>query len=416
MKKAIKYLSGMKSRCFMLLTCLILLVGATSCSSDDFGTNLPDDPKQLSKSELLQKYSKAELIEQALSRMPKTRATNSCLRMITIKDSITIRYSATEDMKIHVNNKTIIPMKKGNNITYSYGFPDDDLSHVVEIRGSQLAIQSLNIDDNGLIWFEIYSNENLVILSCVNNHLDELNLTKFPKLHTLYITNNEFSNIDITCLPQLQVLRADNNQLTAVSVSENLNLRTLNLERNNITNIDLSKNTNLTGFSLSHNPITNLDLSKNINLSIIFLENVPIQTINDVIISDTIFSFFPKLSYLNIAYTSFDALNLSCNPLITWIDISGTAITQLDISNLQIRLLNATRSKLTNLIYEKKDLNNLYELRIESTPFEKVWDNINSLSSNLPERSETNPGHLYTYSKYIYLLEINRNDHWLINQ
>ena len=97
-----------------------------------------------------------------------------------------------------------------------------------------------------------------------------------------------------------------------VSVSENLNLRTLNLERNNITNIDLSKNTNLTGFSLSHNPITNLDLSKNINLSIIFLENVPIQTINDVIISDTIFSFFPKLFAIHINYSNpfFHILNL----------------------------------------------------------------------------------------------------------
>ena len=91
MKKAIKYLSGMKSRCFMLLTCLILLVGATSCSSDDFETNLPEESKQLSKSELLQKYSKAELIEQALSRMPQTRADNNRVRMITIKDSITIR-------------------------------------------------------------------------------------------------------------------------------------------------------------------------------------------------------------------------------------------------------------------------------------------------------------------------------------
>ncbi len=81
MKKAIKYLSGMKSRCFMLLTCLILLVSATSCSNDNFETNLPDEPKQLSKSELLQKYSKAELIEQALSRMPKCIA--SCDPLIS---------------------------------------------------------------------------------------------------------------------------------------------------------------------------------------------------------------------------------------------------------------------------------------------------------------------------------------------
>ena len=94
MKKAIKYLSGMKSRCFMLLTCLILLVSATSCSNDNFETNLPDEPKQLSKSELLQKYSKAELIEQALSRMPKN----------ILKRLFGIVYSTpAENNKSHIN-------------------------------------------------------------------------------------------------------------------------------------------------------------------------------------------------------------------------------------------------------------------------------------------------------------------------
>ena len=81
MKKVI-CLSSMKSRCFMLLTCLILLVGVTSCSSDEFETNLPDESKQLSK---------AELIEQALSRMPKTRGGNpNAVVMVTIQNSVQI--------------------------------------------------------------------------------------------------------------------------------------------------------------------------------------------------------------------------------------------------------------------------------------------------------------------------------------
>ena len=120
MKKVI-CLSSMKFRCLMLLACLILLVGVTSCSSDEFETNLPEEPKQLSKAELLQKYSKAELIEQALSRMPQTRADNNRVRMITIKDSITIRYSATEDMKIVIGGVTI-SMEKGADMIRNHRF------------------------------------------------------------------------------------------------------------------------------------------------------------------------------------------------------------------------------------------------------------------------------------------------------
>ncbi len=435
MKKAIKYLSGMKSRCFMLLTCLILLVGATSCSSDDFETNLPEESKQLSKSELLQKYSKAELIEQALSRMPQTRADNNRVRMITIKDSITIRYSATEDMKIVIGGVTI-SMEKGADMIRNHRFSDNYLSHTIEIRGSQLAMQSLYIDDNGLIDLEVYSNENLVILSCVNNHLDELDLpNECQALQVLHVSNNELSAIEVTHIPLLYHLYAENNQLTYLDVSGNSNLfqlmlgnnkitaiklsenlSTLNLSGNPIENIDLSNNPNLMNIDVSFTSITDLDLSNNPNLIAISLEGLPIKTINNLSISDLSFVSFPKLMFFNVASTPFTSLDLSKNTMMYSVNISGSAITQLNISGIRVYSLKATRSKLTDLIYTRNDFVRLYDLRIESTPFEKVWDNINSLSSNLPERSETNPGHLYTYSKHIYLLEINRNDHWLINQ
>ena len=435
MKKVI-CLSSMKFRCLMLLACLILLVGVTSCSSDEFETNLPEEPKQLSKAELLQKYSKAELIEQALSRMPKTRANNNRFEMVTIKDSVCIQLSTTETIWIQWTDEEGVAVTAGSNVEKKYKFTDGYSSHCIYIEGTKEAIQSLTIDNNELISLKIYSNENLVTLSCVNNHLDELDLpNECQALQVLHVSNNELSAIEVTHIPLLYHLYAENNQLTYLDVSGNsnlfqlmlgnnkitaiklsVNLSALNLSGNPIENIDLSNNPNLMNIDVSFTSITDLDLSNNPNLIAISLEGLPIKTINNLSISDLSFVSFPKLMFFNVASTPFTSLDLSKNTMMYSVNISGSAITQLNISGIRVYSLKATRSKLTDLIYTRNDFVRLYDLRIESTPFEKVWDNINSLSSNLPERSETNPGHLYTYSKHIYLLEINRNDHWLINQ
>jgi len=403
------------------------MVSITSCNTDYLEDNVPEEQKQ---------FSKAELIEQALSRIPQTRGGDVRVRMITIKDSLTIRYSITDDMEINMDGVSI-PLEKGENRKSNLKFSNDNLSHIIDIEGSGRAIQSLNVDDNGLIFLGIYSNENLGALSCMNNHLDEIDWVDCLNLSSLNVANNEFCSIDLTSFRMLRSFQADYNRLTAIDVSKNMYLDDLFIGNNQITDIDVSENTKLFILELDNNPVKNIDLSKNIDLAAlnvsytqirdldlskniflwtVNLENTPVQILNNLAICDTSFAAFSNLAQLNIAYTFFDSLDLSKNPSLSDIDISGSIITQLNISGVRVHTLKASRSKLTNLIYERKDLENLYELRIESTPFEKVWDNINTLSVNLPDRSEANPGHLYTYSPHIDLLKMNRSGYWLINQ
>ncbi len=99
------------------------------------------------------------------------------------------------------------------------------------------------------------------------------------------------------------------------------------------------------------------------------------------------------------------------------LNISGTGITQLDLSNQEMEYLYATHSQLTNLIYEKSNFKKLYELRIERTPFEGDSLNMSSLALALPSRTEISPGHLYTYSPWInhFASDFARNN-WMINQ
>lgn len=152
------------------------------------------------------------------------------------------------------------------------------------------------------------------------------------------------------------------------------------------------------------------------------LGNQPITTINKRPISYASFSIFPILIALDISGIPFQALDLSKNPRVKELNISETDITQLDILNLQIESLRASHSRLTNLFCDRASLKNLYDLRIERTPFENNHKSLSDLVDILPDRSEADPfgrviqGTLYTYSKEInnyasYLLSWN----WVIN-
>lgn len=430
MKKIMMYLNGIKSTCFMLLACLILSICATSCSSDEFENTLPEEQKQ---------YTKAELIEQALSRMPQTRSTEpNLVIMITIKKAITIRGTLTDSVKIQWDQDKTTSVY-GPDMSVPHTFTDNNLSHYIHITGSESAIRSLMIDNNELISLDIKSNENLTNLSCANNHLDAIDLSGCKKLGGLDISNNEFTSIDLTCLPELLLFHAVNNWLTELDVSANPNIFELYIENNRIRELDLSKNPILFTLEAQNNPlkilkleneilgymdvsytqITDLDLRKCKALWAIILEGTPIERFNNDIIRDTSFISFTELQQLNIAYTSsFTELNLSVNPNVILIDISGSSITRLDISEGQIMYLYATRSKLTDLIWGKQlDLDNLFEVRIEKTPFEKKnWNDTKSFFENFPNRTTTAPGHLYTYSEDINKIAsfiLQRN--WFIN-
>lgn len=389
MKKVIKYLNGMKSRCFILLTCLILLVSATSCSNDNFETNLPDEPKQLSKSELLQKYSKAELIEQALSRMPKTRAVEPYpVMMVTTKKTVSIICYANESVIIHWNSidETLVEREDGNVKTYTYS--DDEPVHGIWLEASSAAIMNLDVYSDGLIFLDVVNNINLTNLSCSYNSLDSLNLDGCYSLRELYADFNPLSSLDLTHLSEL---------------------RTLFVRATQLTDIDVSNNPELEELFVGYNQITDLDLTNNTALKNIGIDALPLRTINNIPINAKSFAAFPKLEMINMHNTSFlDSLDLLDNPLVRYIDISWSTITQMNISNLQIDYLDARFSQLINLKYTLDNLKpDCYYINIIETPFEKNRTNVYFLASSIPDRTRPNrfgsiqQGQLYTTSETI---------------
>ncbi len=380
MKKGKMYLSSIKYRYFMLLACIAILVSAPSCSSDDFENNLPEESEQLSK---------AELIEQALSQMPQTRAADLFpVMMVTTQKTVSIICYANESVIIHWNSidETLVEREDGNEKIFTYS--DDEPVHGIWLEASADAIMSLDVYSDGLIFLDVVNNINLTNLSCGYNSLDTLNLDGCYSLRELYANFNPLSSLDLTHLSEL---------------------RTLAVLATQLTDIDVSNNPNLEELLVGYNQITDLDLTNNTALKHIGIEVLPLRTINNIPINVKSFAAFPKLEIINMYNTSFlDSLDLLDNPLVRYIDISWSTITQMNISNLQIDYLNAKFSQLIDLKYTLGNLKpDCYYINIIGTPFEKNRTNVYFLASSVPDRTKPNRfgsiqrGQLYTTSSDI---------------
>ena len=405
--KTITILNSMKSGYFMLVVCAILLLGATACSSEEFGMEVPEVKKE---------WTKQELIELALSQMAEMRDVKHPAQMIAIKDTISIKCNASEEMTIvwekGVENKTIVPAN--SNAVYTHIYTDGKPSHYITIQGSMDATLNLNVDNNRLIFLEVNA-PYVTHLYCENNHLDSLDLAGGPILRELFADNNELSFLDVSQASMLMDLRASHNRLKEIKLPQySQSFYTLRLTDNRLKEIDLTNNEILFFLHLEDNLITDLDLRGNPYLMDIYLNNLPLQTFNGVPVGAGDFSMYEGLSSVCLANTPFTSLDLSQNPFVMIIDISETSISTLDITNLNdLVCLYASYSELTNLEYISANLSKLRDVRIERTPWENKWEKTLEFISSLPDRKNTTPGTLYTYSLLMDSFVL--PDNWIIN-
>ena len=104
-------------------------------------------------------------------------------------------------------------------------------------------------------------------LSCHNNRLTALDMSKNTALTTLYCFKNQLTALDVSKNTALTELNCYNNQLTALDVSKNTALTELYCSGNQLTALDVSKNTALTWLECNRNLLTALDVSKNTALT-----------------------------------------------------------------------------------------------------------------------------------------------------
>ena len=135
------------------------------------------------------------------------------------------------------------------------------------------ALTNLYCDNNQLTALDVSKNTALTVLSCGYNQLTALNVTKNTKLENLGCGNNQLTALDVSKNTALTDLTCDNNQLTALDVSKNTSLTSLDCHFNQLTALDVSKNTALALLSCSNNQLTALDVSKNTALISLYCYN-----------------------------------------------------------------------------------------------------------------------------------------------
>ena len=136
---------------------------------------------------------------------------------------------------------------------------------IASLKGIEFftALTSLSCSDNLLPTLDVSKNTALNNLQCDGNQLTALDVSKNTKLTELHCYDNQLATLNVAGCTALKQLWCYNNQLAALDLSENTKLEYLRCEENQLTALDVSKNTKLTVLLCGINQLTALDVSKN---------------------------------------------------------------------------------------------------------------------------------------------------------
>lgn len=209
---------------------------------------------------------------------------------------------------------------------------------VIDITPSyDASAQSLVISLEGIEYFTA-----LESLSCSNNLISEMDLSRNTKLVELICLNNKLTSMDLSSLSDLEYCYLDMNALTSLDVTGNSSLKVLSAYTNSIGSVDLSNCPELTDISLQDNLLQNIDLSNNIKLKNVTLDMNQISSI-DV-------TMLPELERLAVVDNKLTELNVTHNPHLIVLNIGQNQLKTLDVSNCpEINTLFCTSNELKEI-------------------------------------------------------------------
>lgn len=135
----------------------------------------------------------------------------------------------------------------------------------------------LSCSENQLTSLDVSKNTALTALDCSGNPLTALDVSKNTAMTGLSCDRNQLTSLDVSRNTALTRLSCYGNQLTFLDMSKNTALTELSCYGNQLTTLDMSKNTALTELDCSENQLTSLDVSKNTALKRLFYQGNPGQ-------------------------------------------------------------------------------------------------------------------------------------------
>jgi hypothetical protein len=255
------------------------------------------------------------------------------------------------------------------------------------------ALKELNAKNNVLTTLNLTGCTALTVLDAVNNQLTALNLSSSPNLTDLRVTTNAIANLNLTGAVNLKNASLGSNQIPSLNLSGNTNLENLDLDLNPTTNLNLSGCTALKNLYISNVPLATADFSNcsaltSINNSSVALASLNVQgctALETLLIGGKPLQKAPltalnvsgltKLKIIDCSYNNLSLLNLtgcsgltslfcidtpiatldfSNSPNITVLNLSGTALQNIDVSNLfSLQSLSATDNPNLKMVFAK---------------------------------------------------------------
>ena len=263
--------------------------------------------------------------------------------------------------------------------------------NISDLTGIQYftALERLSCDNNQLTSLDVSKNTALTSLHCWNNQLTRLDVTKNTALTHLYCRVNKLTSLDVTKNTALTYLDCANNQLTSLDVTKNIALEYLFCYANQLTSLDMTKNTALTQLSCDNNQLTSLDVSKN-----------------------------TALTELSCGSNQLTGLDVTKNTALDWLSCDSNQLTALDVTkNIALEYLFCYANQLTSLDVTKNtaltylncSINQLTSLDVtKNTALTQLSCGSNQLTS-LDVTKNTALTHLYCYGNNLTSLDVTKN-------
>lgn len=193
----------------------------------------------------------------------------------------------------------------------------------------------------------------LTNLSCFNNQLTSLDVTKNTSLTYLSCWSNQLSNLDVTKNTSLTYLDCNNNKLTSLNVTQNTTLNSLYCNYNQLTDLDVTKNIGLNHLACSSNKLTSLEITINTSLNYLSCFSNQLTTLD--VTKNT------SLTYLVCSDNQLTTLDVTKNTLLTDLYCTTNQLTNLDITkNISLKFFTCWNNRLTSLDVSKNTFLNLF--------------------------------------------------------
>ncbi|MCH5347651.1 MAG: leucine-rich repeat domain-containing protein [Muribaculaceae bacterium] len=205
---------------------------------------------------------------------------------------------------------------------------------------------------------------NLSVIDLSHNELTAIDLSPYTAINSIDLTDNAFKvpsamkigtnhpdllllqvgindvvdpQLDLRNFPNLQYFSGRNNYgITSIDPSGCPDLVSLVLEVTNISSIDVSRNQHLDVLNLSNTKITSVDISRNTNLGEFYLSHQGSYNSDDIYkVTEVDLTHNPYLEYLDLSGNKISSIDLSNNPNLKLLYLQHNQIAEIDLSNNQ---------------------------------------------------------------------------------